>query len=273
MPEPVTAIGLGVIAAYLSKGGVEKLLGPTAEYLGGGLRDIAQKRIENIGKIFQNAQKKLGDKINQPGEVPPRVLKSILDEGSFCDDGLAAEYLGGVLASSRTHLGRDDRGARVSKLLSGLSTYQIRTHYLIYSTAKILFSGKGLDINMNGRPKMQMFFPFREYAEAMDITEAESKQFEQIISHVFFGLHVEGLIEGHWQYGAKEHILNVFPDAPTGGIICQPSALGTELFLWAFGKAEHPLMYIFDDEFVPHIDGIPNGCSGVLVTKSTSDAE
>jgi len=131
MVDPISTIGLGAVSAYLAKDALQKLLGPTAEYLGDGLRYLTRRRIENIGRIFQKAGAKLGDRIEAPGEVPPRVLKTVLNEGSYCDDELAAEYFGGVLASSRTDTGRDDRGARIGKLLDGLSTYQIRAHYLI----------------------------------------------------------------------------------------------------------------------------------------------
>jgi len=48
MPEPLTTVGLG-IAAYLGKDGIQKLLGPTADYLGQGLRDFTQKRAHTIG--------------------------------------------------------------------------------------------------------------------------------------------------------------------------------------------------------------------------------
>ena len=100
MVEPITTVGLGAAAAYLTKDGIAKLLGPTAEYLGDGLRDYTKRRAENISRIFQKASEKLGNRIETPGEVPPRVLKAVLNEGSFCDDELAAEYFGGVLASS-----------------------------------------------------------------------------------------------------------------------------------------------------------------------------
>ncbi|NAZ18194.1 hypothetical protein GT020_19410, partial [Glutamicibacter soli] len=98
----------GAIAAYLGKDGLEKLLGPTADYLGGELQEFTKKRINNVGKIFKKAENKLGDKINSPGGVPPKVLKTIINEGSYSDDELAAEYFGGVLASARTELTRDD---------------------------------------------------------------------------------------------------------------------------------------------------------------------
>src|SRR5664279_502578 len=98
MTDPVTTIGLGAVAAYLGKDGVAKLLGPTADYLGTGLRDFTQRRAEAIGKIFGSAYKKLGPKAEQPGEVPPKVLKSVLNEGSYASDPLAIEYFGGILA-------------------------------------------------------------------------------------------------------------------------------------------------------------------------------
>lgn len=270
MPEPITTIGLGAVAAYLGKDGLEKLLGPTAAYLGNGMRDLAQKRIENIGRIFKNAQDKLGNKVEQPGEVPPRVLKAVLDEGSFCDDALAAEYFGGVLASSRTEQGRDDRGARVAKTLDNLSTYQIRTHYLVYSTVKKVFAKAGLSMNMEDRPKMQLFMPVEGYFNAMEFNATEVNQFHQITTHVFFGLHADNLIEGAWQMGRKDSLKKLFPKAEQDGIICQPSAIGAELFLWAFGHADQPLDYIFSEDFKPIVEGLPEFVNGAVPTKESS---
>lgn len=270
MPEPLVTVGLGAVAAYLGKDGIEKLLGPTAEYLGNGLRDLAKKRADNIGRIFQKAEKKLGAKIEQPGEVPPRVLKAVLDEGSFCDDELAAEYFGGVLASSRTDLGRDDRGARIAKILDGLSSYQIRTHYLIYGTVKNLFASSGLPLNMDGRPKMQVYLPFGGYADAMEFSQTESKQYGQLLTHTFFGLSSEDLIDSHWQYGPKESLIKLYAHAKDGGIVCQPSALGAELFLWAFGHSDKPLEYMFDAGFDPSVKGLPIGIVGAEPTRNAA---
>lgn len=271
MVEPVTTVGMGAIAAYLGKDGLQKLLGPTADYMGQGLRDFAQKRIENIGRIFSKATNKLGDRIETQGEVPPRVLKAILDEGSFCDDELASEYFGGVLASSRTENGRDDRGARTAKVIESLSTYQLRSHYLIYSTIKNIFASRGLSFNMNDRPKMKMFMPFSGYIPAMDFNTSEEPQISQIISHAFFGLHSENLIENAWRFGQKEHLVDIFSEASEGGIICQPSALGAELFLNAFGHSDKPLEYIFDSTFSPKIIDMPEYVRGsAAVQKATT---
>lgn len=269
MVEPITTVGLGAVAAYLSKDGLAKLLGPTAEYLGNGLLEFTKKRSENIGRIFQKAGEKLGDRIETPGEVPPRVLKAVINEGSFCDDELAAEYFGGVLASSRTEHGRDDRGARIAKVLDGLSTYQIRTHYLIYATIKQIFANATLPFNMEGRPKMQIFLPFNGFIASMEFDEGELQQFTQLLNHIFFGLAAENLIDPSlWQYGPKESMIVFCKAAQDGGIVCQPSAIGAELFLWAFGRAEKPLEYIFDPSFVPAVKNCPLTVPGACAVKT-----
>ena len=269
MPEPITTVGLGAIAAYLGKDGLQKLLGPTADYLGAGIRDFTQKRVENIGRIFQKADKKLGEKRETAGSVPPKVLKTIINDGSYNDDSIAVEYFGGVLASSRTELGRDDRGARMAKLVDDLSTYQLRTHYLIYSTIKELFSTKNYEFNMADRPKMEIFFPFPSYAQAMGFSREEHSKAEPLLRHTFFGLANEGLIENNFQYGPKESISSRVKGAKDSGVYCSPSALGAELFLWAFGEGDKGLIYIFSKDFLPIIEGMPNKVEGTISTKET----
>lgn len=270
MVEPITTVGLGAIAAYLGKDGLQKLLGPTADYLGGGLRDFTQRRFENVGAIFKNAERKLGDRANSPGTVPPKVLKEIINEGSFNDDALAAEYFGGILASSRTEHGRDDRGARIAKLVDRLSTYQLRAHYLIYSSVKHLFASASLPFNNEGRSKMKIYLPFAPYATAMDFDKNELRQGTQLLSHVFWGLHSENLL-GDWSYGPKEALIKQFPgaDDDSGGIICEPSALGCELYLYAFGAADQPLEFIFDPALANTVEGVPDGVPGARPAETT----
>lgn len=246
MPEPITTIGLGAVSAYLAKDGLNKLLGPTAEYLGQGLKEFTKKRAENIARIFHNAEAKLGDKLNTPGEVPPKVLKVIIDDGSFANDPLAAEYYGGVLASSRTLSGRDDRGARIAKTIDSLSSYQLRTHYLIYATIQALFKDANFSFDLNDIKQMTTFIPYSGYSKAMDFSSKENAISESLYNHIWFGLRNEDLISQTFVYGDHNNIKKVFPCVPPGGgIICGPSTLGVELFLWAFGHADQPLEFLF----------------------------
>ncbi len=66
--------GIKLALAYVtSRDLLSKLLGPTADYLGSELQLWTQRRIENIGMIFRNAEQKLGDEILEDGSVPPKV--------------------------------------------------------------------------------------------------------------------------------------------------------------------------------------------------------
>lgn len=137
--EPATTVGLGAITAYLAKDGIAKLLGPTADYLGEGLRDLTQRRIESIGKMFSNASKKLGPQLNMPGQVPPRILRTVMNEASYFEDHVALEYFGGVLASSRTEGGRDDRGARLIKVRQPIDIPDQNTLPFVFDSISSLF--------------------------------------------------------------------------------------------------------------------------------------
>lgn len=244
MVDPGTGLAL-LGGAVGSAKLVENIPGPTADYLGGGLRNWTEKGAQNLGAVFRNATHKLGDRIEQPGTVPPKVLKAVLDEGAFSEDPLAAEYFGGVLASSRTEVGRDDRGAAFAGLIGRLTTYQLRSHYFFYATIRELYAS--LDVNLgvpNGRLQCQSFIPFSSYLTAMEFTAAENADI--ILSHVMFGLTREDLIESPFQFGKQEHVRQFYAAAKSGGILFAPSALGVELFLWAHGRGDLPMSAILD---------------------------
>ena len=223
--------GLTILAGAVGSAQlVVKILGPTAAYVGDGLKHWTERGVTNVGRIFTNAGKRLGSKIESEGSVPPKVLKEILSHGSFCDDELTAEYFGGVLASSRTGIARDDRGAAFTALIGGLSSYQVRAHYYFYSLVKILFDGDSRNVNTpEGRRDLEVFIPFESYEKALEFSPDESSVI--ILNHIMFGLAKEGLIEQSFRIGA-----NVAPGSH--GIVFQPSALGTELYLWAHGRGD-----------------------------------
>jgi len=215
---------------------VEKILGPTADYLGAGMRDWTEQRVKNVGRVFENAKKKLGDRIDGPGKVPPKVLKGILGEGAYCEDEVAADYFGGVLASSRTEVGRDDRGAAFVALLGRLSTYQIRSHYFFYSLIRIVYEGLKENIGVaEGRLRLTTFIPVTAYIVAMEFGKSENVP--AIMSHVMFGLSREALIEDQFMFGGGE-LSKKYSVVSGPGIVFAPSALGVELFLWAHGQGD-----------------------------------
>lgn len=269
MPEPTT-VGLAALVAYLSKDGVSKILGPTADYLGGQFKEFTQKRIENVGKIFSNAEKKLGNKIDRPGQVPPKVLKTIINDGSYSDDVITVEYFGGVLASSKTEVGRDDRGSRLAKMIDNLSAYQIRSHYLIYFTIAELFSSSVNSFHLpENRRKMQLFMPLQNYSEAMEFTQQEWNN-GYILNHIFHGLNTDGLIDT-WRWGSQEQLKKIVNNVPGDGVICTPTALGAELLLWAFGHGDKGLNFLLTSDFSSEIEGIPKSVSNSVATQSMTN--
>ena len=242
-------------------------MGPTADYLGEELKAFTQRRINNVGKIFSNAEKKLGSRLDSPGQVPPKVLKSVINEGSYSEDPVMLEYFGGVLASSRTEIGRDDRGARLIKILDNLSAYQIRTHYLIYSTIAHLFSNSGKRFGLSeDRAEMEVFLPFETYGNSMEFIQAEWDN-PQIFIHIWHGLSSDNLIAGQWRSGDRETLQKIAKDVPGGGIICRPSTLGAELFLWGFGHGDKPLEYVLSGELKAEIDDLPSHIPDAVGTK------
>ena len=269
MIDPGT--GLTVLGGAIgSKELVQKILGPTAEYLGAGLAGWTERAIKNTGRIFESAARKLGDQVDQPGAVPPKVLKGVLETAPFCDDQLGAEYFGGVLASSRSGIARDDRGSSFLSLLARLSTYQIRSHYVFYLAIQNLYAGVNENINVpEGRANLTTFVPMHSYASALKLADGED--LNTILPHVLFGLSREALIGETFRFGATDHVKQAYPDAREAGIIWSPSVLGVELYLWAHGKGNAMANDILVANTVPSlgiaINTTPGICSVQLPDK------
>lgn len=253
MIEPGT--GLTILGSAIGGAKIlERILGPSADYIGNQLQEWTQKKVLNTSKIFKNAEKKLGENIEKDGTVPPKVLKGILEEGPWCEEDLQIEYFGGVLASSRSGISRDDRGAYFISLVSRLSTYQLRTHYLIYQAIKTHFDGYNLNIsNSEDRNKMEIFIPYSSFNLAMDFTKEELYDFHALMTHSIWGLKKEELIDT-FQYGPEEYLKNRFKDVKSDGIIIRPSTLGIELFMWAFGVGQKHVQLFFSNEIKFHDD-------------------
>ena len=75
-------------------------LGSTADLLGDELRAWTERRLRNLGNIFSTLEHKYGSEGIEgldEGAISPRVLRGILNEGSYIEDEVGTEYYGGVL--------------------------------------------------------------------------------------------------------------------------------------------------------------------------------
>ena len=257
------SIGIPVGGAILLQNSINRILGPTADYLGDSLRTFVENPKNSqvaikIANTLSVAQKRLGDRIHEPGQIPLRVARTILSEAAYSESEIAVEYFGGVLASARTRDGRDDRGVNIARIVTSLSTYQLRAHYLIYTTLSQTFSSTELSFGSSfGQQRMAIRFSHIPFIDAMAMTKSEWKN-HQVWSHIFDGLRREYLLDES-RYGFFED-----PDIPTigkgsmpndGGLTCQPTSLGAEVFLWAFGHSDKELDFLFTQDF--DIEGVP----------------
>ncbi len=241
--DPGTGTGLTVLGTAIgSKNLVERVLGPTADYLGEEFRGWTEKRVQNVARIFEKADEKLGDETEAEGAVPPRVMKDVVDEGSYYDNELGAEYFGGILAASRSRHENDDRGSTFTKLLTRLSTYQISTHYFLYTTVRRLYSP--VDVNLSdpsSRAKLETFTPITPLDMQLGLGEMSARKAESVLDHSLFGLERESLLS-NFQYGPKDELRKSGSiDSSKTGIVFLPTAIGISLYLWAHGHGDSPL--------------------------------
>lgn len=219
------------VAIFSSKELLQKILGPSADYIGGEIKSLVEKCNINLNKIFSNAQRKIGNRINDNGQVSPRVLKHIIDDGKFCENEILTEYYGGVLASARTSIDRDDRVIPMLDLIKSMSVYQLRLHYFFYYSVFNLF--KDNPINLGIEPGIHILISLNDYDNAMDFLPNEDKN--SILHHSIMGLRRLGLIGNYCAVGsASDNTECLFP-LPKNGMIMIPTVLGAEMFLYALG--------------------------------------
>lgn len=116
-----------------------------------------------------------------------------------------------------------------------MSTYQIRAHYIFYSTFRRLYQGLEVNLGLSGeRDKIKVFIPQKSFFAGMLFTSGEDPNL--IIPHIMNGMAKEELIGGMWVYGSRSLIKEKFGiDVTADGILFISSAIGCELFIWAYG--------------------------------------
>jgi hypothetical protein len=226
-----------------------KLLGPTADYVGEGVKSWAQNRVENVQRIFNVTEYKVAEELlSHPGAVPPRVLKGILDEGSFREDEVGVEYFAGLLAGSRSTDGYDDRGATTIAVLDGMSTFQLRAHYVLYRAAQAV-AARYPEVDWyswatRGRVT-QLAVPLEAFISALSVPSESSMSEDGVLIHVLNGLDRLGLITGGRYAVTPDELRKVRNvDWPTSCLVFEISDFGVELYCAAHGFNVSPL-----DEF------------------------
>jgi hypothetical protein len=238
--ELMTRLTEGLIA-YASKDMIAKLVGPTFDYLGEGLKSFVEKRQNNVVSIFAKANRKLGDNLNKEGIVSPRVLKRVLDEGSFCEDNLTQEYFAGLLASSRTspddELGGNDELLPYLSIVEQMSAKDILFHYILYySFAMNVFRDEKINLFMSSEVnKRTVCFPVTTLVQMFG-----HENFSATLSEVCTNSFKESMLS-QYKFGKQsDNVADL--DSESAFLRANPTLYGLNLFLKANAAPESILL-------------------------------
>lgn len=192
----------------------KKILGPTFEVIG---RDLAQLYAAGRDRILNVAIRKIpapddGKRANL------RVARDALWNGAFTESTVAAEYYGGLLASSRSEDGTDDTVIPFMQAVASLSSKQLRLHYHILRSLE----------------QLQIETPLEQPTPHGRDTVAYGADPEHT------GLDVDVLIHCGLLGRSYEHsVTNVGGTPSVPYLICTPTRFGVILYAAAHNKLEH----------------------------------
>lgn len=115
-----------------AQGVLTRLFGPTADIMGSQMAQAYQEKL--IKRVIKKADRKV--RAESYGSIPPRVAKEVFDKAQWAENEFVADYLSGVLASSRSEDGRTDNGVTWTALIGRLSSDQIAIHWIVYSATQ-----------------------------------------------------------------------------------------------------------------------------------------
>jgi hypothetical protein len=242
--DPLTAVGTG-LAILGSKEILNKILGPTADYLGNETRGLVQKCNVNLSNVFNRAKEKLGSRLEETGAVSPRVLRHVIEDGRFADDDLVVEYYGGLLAGSKNENGTDDQALPYLAKVQQMSSHQLRLHFIFYYELLRLHKNTGINLGTGPKwPSLSLIVPHELFLKSMPAGMPPQKYWG-LMAHAVVGLSQQGLISSY-EYGEMAKRIKEFTGAPSNAIYMAPNFLGAELFMWALG-IESPSGHQFFD--------------------------
>lgn len=243
MPDPLTAGAVGAVVARAARSAgssnaaetgrlLTRMLGPAADAFGQALARSVEYRTRNFGRIADRAARKASADISR-GIVNARVVYTLLDEGSLCDDELMAEYLGGLLAGSRSPDGRDDRAVTWCKVITGMSALQVKAHYILYREwAGRLHGIDDLNIGIDAdRMSAMMNIDLNEFVSTLN--DGFNLEENAALSHVIAGLNNAGLLGEGYSFGPRSVVSGASRFESVLSV--HPSVLGVELYGWAQG--------------------------------------
>jgi hypothetical protein len=218
-----------VAGAVAARPLLEKLLGPSFAYVGDAMAALLERYgNRNVTDIFKRVSGRLPDHVPAGEYINPRVLQAIIEAGAFAGDEVTREYLAGLLATSLTPDGADDRAVTFLSIVRNLSSRQIRFHHLCYSLLRLVY----LDDADQKAFRRDVFIPNSLLKDEVGIFT------DNDLRIVLRGLSHEGLVD---KYESTAHYYEPDEDCSYYGAVLHETEAGAELFLWVHGQPDaHP---------------------------------
>lgn len=235
------------------------VFGPAAGEVGEALRRWTEYRLKNVGRVVEAAASRLEDP-DLPGAVAPRVAMRLLEEGSYAEDPLVIEYLGGVLASSRNPDGGGTRGASWLSVVARMSNEDVLVHYVLYGCLRRTCIEQDLQppYTRLDRHRLLAFIPADVIFESMAYTNDFDRMYQNRIVDSLYWLEREGLV-GEWSWGqGLAHSRWDLKTSLSRGLVFEPSAAGIQLFVWGQGRGEERRFLNEFDTFVDPMVDMPS---------------
>ena len=222
---------------------LERLVGPSVDALG--LQWADRLRERNLVRLLRKTQAREGE---NPGTVSTRLAAQVFEAAQYADNEMVAEYLSGVLASSRAEGGGSDGGISWSALIARLSSDQLALHFQIYSSVRepLIYSQPE---NANKLHSVEVLIPLDELWESLNYGERGDVRLADAVD----GLMREGLIGDGYAYGGMENVAVSSPQhgarliAPfERGFRVIVSIHGIRLFLWGLGHGQGSIEQYID---------------------------
>ncbi|SIS07737.1 hypothetical protein [Microbacterium sp. RURRCA19A] len=227
-----------------------RLFGPSADVMG--THWANQLREKNLNRLLRKTEKrakKVEDTGEDPGFANPRVASQVFESAQYADQEVVAEYLSGVLASSRDASGKDDAGVAWSNVVARLSSDQLRLHFAIYASIRPVILSDPPD-RTSALHGLEIVMPTNPLADACGFSSIE--RYDDAVD----GLLREGLIDDGYRYGNRVYVWTEV--GPTQEIsfphdhatTFHLSIHGIRLFLWGTGAGRLPTTSYVDPAVV-----------------------
>lgn len=228
-----------------------RLFGPSADVIGH--HWAARLKERNLERLLRKTEKHSAN-IENPGFANPRVAAQVFESASYADDEFVAEYLSGVLASSRNPSGSSDLGLNWSSLVARLPALTLRLHFMLYDAVRRGALHCSVDTVNN----------IHEEAYVVDL-ESVTRELGGLDRGVELASLLETLMRENlistqgYLYGysdAKEFLpehqrdKKIF-DAPWPSVLrFRPTVHGIQLFMWGLGQGDQPRDAYLDPQIV-----------------------